>query len=257
MKLTVDVKGLREVQEAIKDFSERRVKAAMATALTRTAQTISQSWQAQIDSRIDRPVARTQSATAFKGASANSLLATVFVKDQLKGTAPAEYLSPQEAGGGRRVKKFERSLIASGAMPAGYITVPGKHAQRDSYGNVSKSLLIAILSQIGTDYSPGYARTISKNTTRRLASQAKRGRRYVAVLPGADAKRERVSPGIYERMADGSRKAVLLYQRQATYRKRLDLVGADGQRDAQQIFEREARRAVADSAARLMARGAA
>jgi hypothetical protein len=85
---------------------------------------------------------------------------------------------------------------------------------------VSRSLIIAVISQLGKDFSEGYQQVISKNTSKRLASQAKRGRRYIVVRPTAF----RVSPGIYERMADGSLKAVFLFHKDVTYGKRLSLI---------------------------------
>lgn len=249
--IKLEIKGIKELQAQFKDFSERRMNAALATGLTLAAKRVSQDWQAQVNSRIDKPVARTRSASMFRGASATNLVAEVKLKDQMAGLAPATYLAPQELAGSRLVKKFERSLIASGAMPRGYITVPGKHAQRDSYGNVSRALIIAVISQLGKDFSPGYQQVISKKSDKRLASQAKRGRRYIVVKPSTT----RVSPGIYERMANGSLKAVFLFRKDVTYGKRLSLIER-GQQVGNAIAVEEIGRALAESLARMQqARG--
>lgn len=249
--IKIEINGVKELQSQFKDFSQRRMNAALATGLTLAAKRVSQDWQGQVDSKVDRPVARTRSASMFRGASANNLVAEVKLKDQMAGLAPATYLAPQEWGGNRLVKKFERSLIASGAMPRGYITVPGKHAQRDSYGNISRALIIAVISQLGKDFSEGYQQVISKNTEKRLASQARRGRRYIVVKPSA----ARVSPGIYERMGDGSLKAVFLFHRDVTYGKRLSLIER-GQQVGNAIAVEEIGRAMAESLARMQqARG--
>ena len=247
--IKIEITGLKELQDQFLDFSQRRMSAALSTGLTRAAKRLSQDWQEQINSTVDRPIARTRSATLFRGASAASLTSEVKLKDQMTGLAPAVYLAPQEWGGSRLVKKFERALIASGAMPRGYVTVPGKHAQRDGYGNVTRSLIIAVISQLGRDYSPGYQQVISKNADRRLASQVRRGRRYIAIQPGTP----RVSPGIYERMADGSLNAVFLYRRDVTYGKRLTLIER-GQQLGAQFATEEISRAMSDSMARLQAR---
>lgn len=249
--IDIKVTGIKELQAQFKDFSERRMNAALATGLTQAARRLSQDWQDQVNSQIDRPVARTRSASMFRGASANSLSAEVKLKDQMAGLAPATYLAPHELAGSRLVKKFERSLISSGAMPRGYITVPGKHAQLDSYGNVSRSLIIAVISQLGRDFSPGYQQVISKNADKRLASQVKRGRRYIVVKPTS----ARVSPGIYERMSDGSLKAVFLFRKDVTYGKRLSLVER-GQQMGNAIAVEEINSALAKSLARMQqARG--
>lgn len=246
MKIEIKVQGIKELQAQFKDFSDRRMNAAIATGLTRTAKRMSQDWQSQIDGRIDKPVARTRSASMFKGASASSLMAEVKIKDQMSGLSPVDYLAPHEVAGSRLVKKFERALIASGAMPRGYLAVPGKHAQLDSYGNVSRALIIAVISQLGQDFSPGYQQVISKNAERRLASQAKRGRRYIVVKLTA----ARVSPGVYERMSDGSLKAVFLFKKDVTYGKRLTLVER-GQQFGNALAVEEIGRAMSESLVRM------
>lgn len=255
MKISIDIKGLADVQAQIKGFSDRRMAAALATALTRTARAVSQDWQAQIDRRIDRPNARTRAAAMFIGAQAGNLSATVLLKDQMSGTAPAGYLAPQEYGGSRKVKQFERALISSGAMPSGYVTVPGKGAKRDSFGNVSKAQLIAVIRQLGQDYSPGYAQTISKSTSKRLASMAKHGRRYIVVRPG-EQRRSVADAGIYERMADGRRKAIFLFKARVTYGRRLDLIGSSSAMVGR-VLQGEVERAIGEAAGRLAGRGAA
>ena len=250
----IEITGLDALRKELDQFSERRINATVSTTLTRTAKRLAESWQKQIDQAIDRPTARTARAVSFTGAQANRLEAHVFVKDSMQGTPPAAYLVHHERSGARLVKKFEKALISSGAMPAGYVTVPGRHAAIDSYGGISRGLIVAVIAQLGADYSPGYQRVISKSAERRLARQKKLGKTYIAVSPD-QAKRVNVSPGIYERMPDGSRKAVFLYQRTTNYRKRIGLIES-GQRDAGSIVQQEFSRAMDQSLARLQARGA-
>ena len=255
MKIDIKIEGLKELRAGLQGFSERRMNAAVATALTRTAAAVSRDWQAQINARIDSPTKRTQAATAFVGAKANLLQAMVLVKDRMPGLAPADYLAPQERGGGRLVKQFERALINSGAMPSGYITVPGRHAQLNAFGNVSKAQLIAVIRQLGQDYSPGYAQTISKSTSKRLASMAKHGRQYIVVQPGQE-RIAKTDAGIYERMADGHRKAIFLFKRAVYYKRRLDLLG-DGVAGVQDAMRAELDRSVGDAIRVVAARGGA
>lgn len=254
MQVKIDVTGLKEIQDSIKDFSDRRLNSVVATALTRTAKAASLAWQEKINRGIDRPTPRTQSATAFTGAKADRLESTVFLKDTMQGTAPSVFLAPQVFGGGRLLKKFEQALIASGAMPQGFVAVPGKHAQLDSYGNVSRGQLVAVIRALGQDYSPGYQRVISKSTEKRLAKQAKHGRQYIAV-PYRSARFGRVSPGVYERMQDGSRKAIFLFKAAVKYQQRLSLTDADAVSEIQSIADAELSRALNESLARLAAKG--
>lgn len=256
MQINIQTTGLKELQASLKGFSERRMNAAIATGLTRTAKKISESWQDEVNKAIDRPTARTMKAVSFTGANATKLESTVFLKDRMPGTAPSAYLAPHEFGGDRLLKKFEQALSSSGAMPAGYFTVPGRHATLDGNGNVSRGQLVAVIRALGAQYSPGYQRVISKNTAKRLASQTRHGRQYVAVSP-SEARRSRVSPGIYERMANGQRKAIFLFKNSVRYKKRLSLVDRAGVQEVQAMARAEIGRAIDESLARLAAKGAA
>ena len=254
MQINIQITGLKELQAGLKDFSDRRMNAVLATALTRTAKTVSQRGQGVVDKTIDRPIARTLNAVGFTGANAGKLESAVFIKDRMAGTAPSVYLAPQEFGGGRLLKKFEQALSKSGAMPSGHVTVPGKHATLDSNGNVSRGQLVAVIRALGAQYSPGYQRVISKSTNKRLASQARHGRQYVAVNV-QEARRYRLSPGIYERMADGSRRAIFVFKNSVHYKKRLSLMDRTSVLDIENTMQTEVSRALSDSLARLAARG--
>jgi hypothetical protein len=249
--LSINLNGLPEFQTALREFSARRLNAAVSTSLTRGAKEMAGQWQDQIDRRIDRPIARTKSATTFQSATAASLQSRVLVKDNLSGTSPSEYLGPQERAGSRNLKKFEAALQASGAMPRGYVVVPGRGAQLDAYGNVSRAQIIAVITQLGTDYSPGYQRVIPKTVAGRLAAMARRGKSFIAVNPD-EAKEMKVSPGIYERKQGGGMVAVFLYKRTVVYRKVLDLQ-ATAIKEAPEIIAEEFGIAVAESFARLQA----
>jgi hypothetical protein len=230
--ISLQVDGLEDIRRALAEFSDRRFESTVATALTKTAKEMSKDWQDHINAKIDRPTARTKSATAFLSANAQTLTARVLVKDQGSGS-PAEYLGPQERGGGRTIKRFEQALISGGAMPRGYVTVPGRTAQRDGYGNISRSLIIAVIADLGAQFSPGYQRVISKRAEKRLATRVKRGLTYVAVSP--EAARERgISPGIYEMNSSKALKAVFIFVRAVTYRRQLDLLGKATSADAVQ-----------------------
>lgn len=251
MQINIQVTGVKELQRDLKDFSERRVKSVVSTALTRTAVQVRKDWQDKINTVVQGPTPLTGKAVVSLGAKADKLEATVSLSKRGGSGNPSEYLRPQELGGGRNVKKFERALISAGAMPSGYITVPGSAAKLDGYGNVSRAQLVDVIRALGAQYSPGYQRVISKSTNKRLAAQARSGRQYVAVSPG-EAKRLRVSAGIYERMADGSRKAIFVFKKSVTYGKRLGLL--DRVSEIERTLQAEVTRAIDQSAARLAAK---
>ena len=252
MEIKIDIKGLQELQAGLKDFSDRRLRAVTATALTRTAKQLSGAWQKEINAKIDQPVARTQKAVRIEPARADKLSAKVAIKDTTStGLAPADYLMQHEYGGSRLVKKFEQALIASGAMPAGYITVPGKGVDRNGYGNVSRAIITAVISQLGKDFSPGYQQTISKSAAKRAKSQAKHGKRYIVMPVGHPT----VSAGVYERRAGRTLSAVFLFKQTVKYSRKLTLQSSAGDKVAV-IAAAEFDRALAESIARLNTRNA-
>lgn len=252
MKIAIDVSGLDQArQDLVARFSDRRLRAAMATAATRTVRELARGWEQQVGQAFDRPTPATQRAVRTTMATAANLTAEVAVKDVAQGgAAPVEWLLPEERGGARSIKRFEQALQSQGAMPRGWRAVPGPGAKLDAYGNVSRGQIVQVIAQLGAQYSPGYARVISKSAAKRAASAARRGRAYVAILPGNGQKR---TPGVYERKGRGLL-PVFIYVQAVQYRKRLRLLDA-ARDDAGGILRRELTRAVDESAARLAARG--
>lgn len=234
MKITIDTTQLRAVGKAL-NFSDRRMRAVAASALTAGARDVDRAWQAQLQGRIDRPTASTQRAAVLVKATADTLQAEVKLRDQAPAgqrNAPQDWLEPLERGGQRRLKRFELVLQRAGAMPAGYRAVPGPAAQRDGYGNVSRSQFIAVLNQLGgTALTRGYRRVIGATAAKRTAVARRAGREYVAISrpqPGG------LRMGIYERTAASRSastiratlrglRAVFVFTRGATYRKQLAL----------------------------------
>ena len=54
MQVTIDIKGLKELQATMQNLSDRRINAIAATALTRTAKQVQGKWTAQIVEIRDR-----------------------------------------------------------------------------------------------------------------------------------------------------------------------------------------------------------
>lgn len=251
MRVDVTVTGLQQAKELLDGFSARRLNAAAATTLTRVARELGQGWQKQMADRFDRPTPGTLRSVKWTQARADSLVAEVKVQDQATGTPPVQWIAPEEQGGPRREKKFERALVAQGSLPAGWRVVPGPAAKLDSYGNMSRGQIVQVIAQLGVRYSPGYARVISPSAAKRAAKALATGRGYVAILPGNKAK---LQPGVYERSQRALR-PVMYFVRGAQYRKRLDLIGM-ASKLAPELLQREMQRAIEQSAARLAQRGA-
>jgi hypothetical protein len=252
MRITIDTSELRTITQRLQ-FSERRTRAVTATVLTRVARQIETDWRGQFEQRLDRATPLTKRGTVVQQATAATLQAVVKLRDSsTAGSAvPSEYLAPQEFGGPRDLKKFERALQAQGSMPRGYRVVPAGGAKLDAYGNISRGQIVQVIAQLGRDFSPGYARVIGKTAAKRLAAAKRTGREYVAIL---NNDRSRLEPGVYQRKGRGLVR-VFAYVSNVSYRTRLRLV-PDGLALARQQLPAQTRRAVGESLQRLLARGA-
>jgi hypothetical protein len=223
MAFSVKIEGLKSVTDMIGGFSGRRLNAAQATILTRLARQVEGEWLGEIFSEIDRPTSFTMRSVVVKTAKASALESSVFISDRSKGPdapAPVDWMAPHEYSGGRYVKKFERALMAMGAMGPGLKAVPARHAVLDQFGNVSRGQITQVIAQLGTDFSPGYQRTISKVTSKRIANAIKHGRKYIAF----PVTRKGNKAGVYELSvgSDGKRalRPVFYFVSRVQYRKR-------------------------------------
>lgn len=267
--LNIEIEGVEGLQRELRDFSERRVRAAVATALTNTVVKVRDGIHEKLPSVFDRPTPYTVRHVRYLGASANDLQAVVGFDIEAstdawgrvlgysnagRGQTPAgKYLQFQVEGGVRRQKRFELALQAKGAMPRGWHAVPGAGARMDAHGNISRGQIAQIIAQVGTELLSGYTNT-PQSSRARLAGQRRAGGQFFAVLPGS---RAALRPGVYQREFIGRNiTPVLIYVRPAVYRPRFDFYGM-ARREADRIYPAEIARAVRESAGRLAARGAA
>lgn len=254
MTFEARIEGLGATQNLLQGFSARRLNAALATALTRTAREIEGEWRGDIFAHIDRPTRFTLNAVVVRPATAAAVQAEVLIRDQAArpgAPAPVDWMAPNEVGGPRYVKKFERALIAQGALPAGMKVVPGPYAQLDEFGNISRAQITAVIAQLGTQFSPGYARTISPRLSKRLASARRHGREYVALTQA----RGKLKPGVYQRQGHDLL-LVFAYVSRVTYRQ-VTHFGAEGLKVGTAQAALQVERALGEHIARLQAAGRA
>lgn len=254
MRITADVTGLDEaLQELTERFSERRLAAAVATALTRTAGQVRDEVRAEMQRVFDRPTPYTLGSLFVSPATATprKLWADVFFKDDRagSGTPATRYLLPQVEGGTRRAKRYEIALRMAGHLPDGYVTVPGQGARLDAYGNISRGQIIQVLSQLRITLVAGSTRNLSFDAGKQIRAQRKAGGRFFVVKPGA-----RIQPGVYQRELFGRNiTPVLIFVRSASYQPRLRFAAI-----ARQVSERNLpgnlRSAIDDQARRLSRR---
>lgn len=241
--------------KTLKEFSDRRIRAVIATAITRTANEVKQDWVRQMQTSLDRPTPYTLRSIRVKRADANTMTAVVDLKDSGRAgeTQPSEYMAVQEKGGDRNLRKFERALVSGGNMPRQHKIVPAYGAKLDAYGNISRGQIVQVLVQLGKNLSAGYQRVISKSDAKRLKAAQRSKRRYVAILK-ATPDNGMKQPGIYEvlRAKTGieSLQPVFWFVQTAKYARRTHLVEY-GATYAKARIVQEVDRAIAEHKARL------
>lgn len=209
-----------DVAQRLRDLG-RQAPFVAAVTLTRTAQDAQAAIKAEMQHTFDRPTAYALNGTFLKPAKKNNLEARVWVKDNPsgKGTPADRFLLPEIYGGDRGLKGMERLLQRNGMMPSGWFAIPGAGAQLDGNGNVKRSQITQILSQLRVQRSAGFESraTGSRRSNRTVARQ---GQTYFALAQTYRA----LKPGIYlkKKFAHGMAiKPVFLFVQAVQYRPRL------------------------------------
>lgn len=270
MQIKIDVTGLKELQANLKDFSERRLNAAVATALTRTAVQVRDKVKTSMATSLDKPTQYTLKQLKYVGAKATNLTAAVGFNvapiqdmrgnvlrytDLGPGSTPAgKYLDPQIEGGPRRNKRFELALRARGLLPAGWFAVPGERAELDSYGNQSVGEIKQVLSWFGAaePYRGSTQNMTDATRAKRIKGTKKKAGFQYFVMP-VGGKKAGPRPGIYKKtsFALGSRlEPILIFVKASNYSKRFDF-NRIAQDESEKILPAEINRAVQESADRL------
>lgn len=147
--------NLDAVKREIRDFSDRQVPFAMRLALNRTATDGKDRVRKEMERVFDRPTRFTLNSLFVRFAGRDQHEASVNIKEFAgKGTPAFKYLAPQIAGGGRRVKRFERALQAAGHLPRGMFTVPGSRAELNAHGNMNPGQITKVLSYLRASPDP-------------------------------------------------------------------------------------------------------
>lgn len=216
-------------------LEKQQLPFATMQAINQTAFEIQKRWKDIMPRIFDRPVALTLAAVKYDKATKSNLVASVKVRDEIfKGTPPAKYLAAQVMGGTRRQKGIERRLSAVDILPAGMFVVPGKGARLDQHGNVPRSQITQIKSQLGAQFDQ-LANETNTSRERRLKRNAKkgvRGENFFAIK----TQKGRLSPGVYERVTTGfgsALRSVLHFVRSVSYRRRYPVFDI-----AQRVFDR-------------------
>jgi hypothetical protein len=221
--ITVDVsKTVAELTDKLGKFAYQQMPYAASVALNKTAEDMQRAEVHEMRDVFDRPTPYTLSSTYVKRSTKRDLRATVGLKDfSGKGIPATKFLAPQIAGGGRRLKRFERALRAAGHLPEDFRAVPGSGAKLDQYGNIMPSQIVQILSYFRAFPEAGYRANMTDKRKRTMArgGKGRLGFTYFIGRPG-----DRLPLGVWQRSSMGrfGIKPVLIFVREARYQALFD-----------------------------------
>lgn len=230
---------------------------AQAVALTRTARDVQQAERGEMAKVFQNPTPYTLNALYLSAATKARLEARVWLKNAY-GSKP-HYLAPQIEGGDRPQKRFEARLRMLGYMRADERAVPGEAMPIDAYGNMSRGLIVKILSQLRTAVTAGDF----SNASNSKRSRAKRAVAQYFVSQGTGSQRtgfgglkgkrtayeQHLPRGVWERRAHAwgtSVRPALLFVPRAHYSRRWDFYGL-AQRVIADRYPIHAKQAIADA----------
>lgn len=199
--IQLDVRGVSEVQRALRNLAIEQMPYAISTALNSTAFAVQKFEKERLPTTFDRPTPLIQGAFRVEKATKQTLTAKVYVDPKR-----AVIFKTHEEGGKRGDQKLERYLRGKGWLPSGWRAVPTDKMKRNSYGNPSQAEVNKIIAGLPS------------------VGGVKGDQRRVFVIP---QQRGGLSPGIYRTLSRSAGAAVMkLYHFVSTaeYRARLEFV---------------------------------
>lgn len=240
--ITVDIRGINEVQRVLSNLAEKQIPYATMLALNETAFATREAIQREIKSVFDRPTPWLVNQVTVRKATKQDLIAIVGTLEGIKNqygenagfsrTSSGVYeriLAPHIVGGKREQKRSEQRLQRAGILPAGWIMVPGSGMPLDAYGNPKTSELLMVLSWLNAMNwsSQGASQNRAEKVRKRKNKAEKRGDEYFAI--GRTSEKSLGSsylrPGVYKRTGKGKLKAMLFFVSRYSYQTRLDWLG--------------------------------
>jgi hypothetical protein len=154
---------------------------AMSKAINATAFESRTDTLTEIKAKIDRPTPYTLQSIWVKVSTKKNLVAYVGLSDftPSKGTNYRDALGHLFTGGARVKKKSEYSLVNKGQFQGGrgFLGI-GSGANADAYGNLSKSMIVTLMSYFNAFKEVGYKANMTDRKRKNLA----KGKRIVGPL---------------------------------------------------------------------------
>lgn len=238
--MRIEITGLAQAISTLR-VAPKQARFAGAVALNHALRAARDAERAAMARSFDRPtpyvVRNGVNITLADYRKTGPLVGEVHVVSEGQ-AAPGKALRAGVQGGARRAKRSELLLRRLGVLPAGHLTVPGRAAKLDAYGNITRGQILEVLAwfQAFPERGTGGARAWRDNITdmgkdrRRRGTRNRSGFEYFAVKPGD---KSRLTPGVYRRSLGGARfvgpvgqrpQAVLVFVPSAQYQQRLQFV---------------------------------
>ena len=241
--ISIDIRGMTDVQRQLRNLAEEQMPYAIATAVNTTAFKVKDALQQEMQSVFDRPTPWLIRQVAVAKATKETLTAVVGTPEGIKDaqgnnagfsrvTSSGVFervLSPNIDGGSRRLKAAEHRLQSAGILPKGWFAVPAPDAPLDRYGNLSGAWWVMLLSWLNALQwsSQGATQNRAEKTSKRKNKLERAGVGMFAAIPGRAATRH-LRPGVYLRQVKGGFnviKPLLLFVNKVEYDARLDWFG--------------------------------
>lgn len=222
ISIKVDTTGFNTLAATLTGM-QKQVTVATAKVLTFTAERVEAAVYDEMRRKFDRPTPMTMRSLRKKPATPSSLMAMVYLKDERPGgnsRSALETIGQEFTGGGRAFKKIELWLQRQGKMTASEYMMPGKGADLDKYGNMSRGQMIQIMSQLGLGADQW---SWSSNSARSRRNQKKAG--FIFWSDGASKGHNGHLPkGIWARRKDGNwLKPLMIVARRPSYTQRINM----------------------------------
>jgi hypothetical protein len=204
----------RVLQRKLDDLGRKQIPFGASQTMNRLArQVVDVDLPKKMDAVFDRPTPWVKRGFAWKKSTARSLTATIFARDFAgKGNPAWKSLGPEVFGGTRKMKRFERALLAT--LGEGGFAALGSGARLNQYGNISQGTIEQILSAVGAaEQHAGF-------TANRTQRSSKRRKQETFFLAHSD--RNGKALGIWKVVGSGKVAPILVFSAKSPrYSKRL------------------------------------
>lgn len=274
MQLGIQIRGQKEVADALRRLSGPQARQAYASALNDAGFQARRVMQREMDTVFDRVTPWVRKSPKVFMATPEDLSVSIaptlhtdrnaFVRGGKVGVDPQDVLQAQEFGGRRRDKRSEAALRRAGILPSGWQTViptdpyPGSD---DGRGNLRGAFLQQLLSYLQAYSEQGFKANMTDKRKARLRNQqgigniatkkvykTTLGRRYFVSL--GRLRGHHLAPGVWAASGthDVEVKPVLMFVKAGTYQPRLSMDRIAQQADLQNYLDRRVRYRIREAA---------